>query len=158
MKAKKYIFCLLTRFGQKTNYIVLAHQMKKKEAHIFLADQIQDKKLHSSSSPDEDKSCGRGFSAPRLGLARRETWKVPENMILNLIDSFFAELWILLSRWFEIFDHLRHLAVSNEGVVLYVQVPHFHEVLLSGVDVREVVDHLRRLYPQPALEERNQKI
>jgi len=37
---------------------------------------------------------------------------------------------------------LRHLAVSNEGVVLDVQVPHFHEVLLSGVDVREVVDHL----------------
>ena len=101
-------------------------------------------KIHytSSSSPDEDKSCGRGFSAPRLGLARRETWKVPENMILILIDSFFAELWILLSRWFEIFYHLRHLAVSNEGVVLYVQVPHFHEVLLSGVDVREVVDHL----------------
>ena len=75
-------------------------------------------------------------------------------MILNLIDSFFAELWILLSRWFEIFYHLRHLAVSNEGVVLDVQVPHFHEVLLPGVDVREVVDHLRRLYPQPALEER----
>ena len=128
MKAKKYIFFLLTRFRQKTKYTVLAHQMK----------------IHntSSSSPDEDKSCGRGFSAPRLGLARRETLKVPENMISNLIDSFFAELWILLSRWFEIFYHLRHLAVSNEGVVLYVQVPHFHEVLLSGVDVREVVDHL----------------
>ena len=75
-------------------------------------------------------------------------------MILNLIDSFFAELWILLSKWFEICYHLRHLAVSNEGVVLDVQVPHFHEVLLPGVDVREVVDHLRRLYPQPALEER----
>ena len=66
----------------------------------------------------------------------------------------FAELWILLSKWFEICYHLRHLAVSNEGVVLDVQVPHFHEVLLPGVDVREVVDHLRRLYPQPALEER----
>lgn len=66
----------------------------------------------------------------------------------------FAELWILLFRLFEIFYHLRHLAVSNEGVVLDVQVPHFHEVLLPGVDVREVVDHLRRLYPQPALEER----
>ena len=75
-------------------------------------------------------------------------------MILNLIDSFFAELWILLSKWFEICYHLRHLAVSNEGVVLDVQVPHFHEVLLPGVAVRGVVDHLRRLYPQPALEER----
>ena len=78
-------------------------------------------------------------------------------MILNLIDGFFAELWILLSKWFEICYHLRHLTVSNEGVVLDVQVPHFHEVLLPGVDVREVVDHLRRLYPQPALEEKNMR-
>ena len=76
----------------------------------------------------------------------------------TLLTAFFAELWILLSRWFEIFYHLRHLAVSNEGVVLDVQVPHFHEVLLSGVDVREVVDHLWRLYPQPALEERKIRI
>ena len=44
---------------------------------------------------------------------------------------------------------LRHLAVSNKCIFLDVIVPHLHEVLLPGIDVREVVDHLAGLNPQP---------
>ena len=41
------------------------------------------------------------------------------------------------------------MAVSNKSIFLHVIVPHLHEVFLSSIDVREIVDHLARLDPQP---------
>ena len=42
-----------------------------------------------------------------------------------------------------------HLAVSNKRKLLDMVVPHLHELLLPGIDVGEVVNHLASLDPQP---------
>ena len=44
---------------------------------------------------------------------------------------------------------LSHNNVQNSRVFLHVIVPHLHEVFLSSIDIREIVDHLARLDPQP---------
>ena len=43
----------------------------------------------------------------------------------------------------------RHLTVPYKRVFLHVVVPHLHKILLAPVDVREVVNHLAGLDPQP---------
>ena len=56
---------------------------------------------------------------------------------------------ILASVFYEHSEGTGHLTISNECVFLHVVVPHLHEVLLTPVDVRKVVDHLAGLDPQP---------
>ena len=41
------------------------------------------------------------------------------------------------------------MTISHKCIFLHVVVPHLHELLLSPVDIREVVYHLAGLDPQP---------
>ena len=45
--------------------------------------------------------------------------------------------------------NIRKLVKSNLRIFLNMIVPHFHELLLSRVDIREVVNHLAGLDPEP---------